>query len=201
MTLLADHDHIESGRLLLRRMDESDLDFLIAVHGDAEVARYIGSGKPRTAAETEQWFADVRHGYAHYGLGPLIVTRKADGARLGRSGLSDGVVERTPQPGQLRRMWFFRTHVPEGTSYDFMPELGYTFARANWGQGYASEAARAVSGYARQHLDHPAIMSVIHTDNIASRTVALKFGVTYRDDVDMNGRTYQRFVWPDFGEV
>lgn len=199
MTLLLGTDHIESERLLLRRMDESDLDFLIAVHGDPEVARYIGSGAPRTPAETERWFADVLHGYVHYGLGPLIVTRKVDGLRLGRSGLSDGVVERTARAGQLRRMWFFRTHVPEGTEYDLMPELGYTFARANWGQGYASEAARAVSGYARQYLNHPAIMSVIHADNIASRSVALKFGVTYRDDVDMNGRVYQRFIWPGFG--
>jgi predicted acetyltransferase len=39
-------------------------------------------------------------------------------------------------------------------------------------------------------------MSVIHADNVASRTVALKFGVHYVDDVDMNGRVYQRFLWP-----
>lgn len=199
MTLLPGTDHIETQRLLLRRMDEGDLDFMIAAHADPEVARYIGSGNPRTPAETELWLADVLHGYARFGLGPLLVTRKADGKRLGRSGLSDGVIERTARPGQLRRMWFFRTHVPEGTDYDLLPELGYTFARENWGQGYASEAARAVSDYARRHLSHPAIMSVIHADNIASRTVALKFGVTYADDIDMNGRIYQRFLWPGFG--
>ncbi|KUR70763.1 hypothetical protein AQZ52_13035 [Novosphingobium fuchskuhlense] len=197
MTLLPGTDHIETERLLLRRMDERDLDFLIAIHADPDVARYIGSGNPRTPTETEQWFADVRHGYAHAGLGPLLVTRKSDGMRLGRSGLSDGVLELNPKPGALRRMWFFRTHVPEGVAFEEQPELGYTFARENWGQGYASEAARAVFAYARAHLAHPAIMSVIHADNVASRTVARKFGARYVDDIDMNGRLYQRFLWPE----
>lgn len=199
MTLLPGTDHIESERLLLRRMDERDLDFLIGVHADPEVARYLGTGNARTAVETEQWFADVLEGYATASLGPLIVTRKADGKRLGRSGLSDGVLERDAEPGRLRRMWFFRTHVPQGVAYEPMPELGYTFARENWGQGYASEAARAVSEYARSQLDHPAVMSVIHPDNVASRTVALKFGVRYTDDIEMAGRVYQRFLWPGFG--
>lgn len=199
MTLLPETDHIETDRLLLRRMDESDLDFMIAVHADPEVARYLGSGKPRTPAETEQWLADVHEVYAIANLGPLIVTRKADGKRLGRSGLSDGALELNPPPGQLRRMWFYRKHVPQGVAFEHMPELGYTFARENWGQGYASEAARAVSEYARTRLAYPAIMSVIHPDNIASRSVALKFGVRYADDVDMAGRVYQRFMWPGFG--
>ncbi len=38
-------------------------------------------------------------------------------------------------------------------------------------------------------------MSVIQVDNVASRTVALRFGVHYAEDVDMNGRGYQRFLW------
>ncbi|WP_421838142.1 GNAT family N-acetyltransferase [Novosphingobium sp.] len=196
MTLLPGTDFLETERLILRRMTEDDLGFLIAIHADPDVARYIGSGMPRTSAETEQWLADVLHGYAHASLGPLQVTRKADGKRLGRSGLSDGVLEADPRPGLLRRMWFFRTHVPEGVAFEKQPELGYTFARENWGQGYASEAARAVWTYAQEHLAHPAIMSVIHADNAASRSVALKFGVRYADDVDMNGRVYQRFLWP-----
>lgn len=201
MTLLPETDHIETERLLLRRMDERDLDFLIAVHADPDVARYIGSGNPRTPAETAQWLADVLHGYAIAGLGPLLVTRKSDGKRLGRSGLSDGVLELEQRPGSLRRMWFFRTHVPEGLAFETQPELGYTFARENWGQGYASEAARAVWTYARDHLAHPAIMSVIHADNIASRSVALKFGVRYVDDIEMAGRAYQRFLWPVAGSL
>lgn len=196
MTMLPRTDHIETERLLLRRIDERDLDFLIAIHADPDVARYIGSGNARTPAETEQWLADVLHSYAHASLGPLLVTRKGDGKRLGRSGLCDAVVEAAPRPDCLRRMWFFSAHVPEGVEGEKLPELGYTFARENWGQGYASEAAAAVFRYARGALAHPAIMSVIHADNVASRTVALKFGVHYVDDVDMNGRVYQRFLWP-----
>ena len=201
MTLRPEADHIETERLLLRRLDESDLAFMVAVHADPEVARYLGTGNARTPAETEEWLADVLHGYAHSGLGPLIVTRKADGKRLGRSGLSDSVVEVTPGPGGLPRMWFFSARLPSGIEAVKLPELGYTFARENWGQGYASEAAGAVFGYACEHLAHPAIMSVIHPENIASRSVALKFGVRYADDVELAGRTYQRFLWPRPGET
>lgn len=199
MTLLPGTDHIETERLILRRIDEDDLNFLIAIHADPEVARYIGLGVPRSPAETEQWLADVLQGYAHANLGPLLVTRKADGKRLGRAGLCDSVVETTPRPGHLRRMWFFSAHVPEGVEGEKLPELGYTFARENWGQGFASEAADAVFRYARGHLAHPGIMSVIHADNIASRSVARKYGVHYVDDVDMSGRVYQRFHWPSAG--
>ncbi|MBX9883862.1 MAG: GNAT family N-acetyltransferase [Novosphingobium sp.] len=196
MTLLPGTDFLETERLILRRIDEADLAFLIAIHADAEVARYIGVGVARTPAETGQWLGDVLHSYAHANLGPLLVTRKSDGKRLGRSGLCDSAVEVTPRPGCLRRMWFFTAHVPADVDAQKLPELGYTFARENWGQGYASEAAGAVFRYARGALAHPEIMSVIHADNVASRTVARKYGVGYVDDVDMNGRVYQRFHWP-----
>lgn len=44
MTLPSGTDQIETDRLLLRRIDRRDLDFLIAVHADLDVARYIWPG-------------------------------------------------------------------------------------------------------------------------------------------------------------
>lgn len=199
MTLLPETECIETERLLLRRMDERDLDFFIAVHGDPDVARYIGSGNPRSPAESEQWLADVLEGYRRANLGPLVAIRKADGARVGRSGLSDAIVEVTARPGSLRRMWFFSHHAPQGVAVESQPELGYTFAREHWGQGYASEAARAVWDYARTHLAHPIVMSVIHAENSASLAVSRKFGTRYLDDLEMAGRAYGRYIWPGFG--
>lgn len=193
MTLLAPTDVLETERLLLRRIDASDLDFFIAIHQHPDVARYT-SGKPRPPAETEAWFQDVEDSYANASLGPLAVVRKSDGARLGRCGLSDAAIDRVAPPGGLQRAWLFRSHAPDDA--EPLPELGYTFGIEHWGQGYASEAARAVFAYAQTRRHFAEIMSVIHPDNTGSLAVAAKFGVRYRGEVDVIGQPFKRFHWP-----
>lgn len=54
-------------------------------------------------------------------------------------------------------------------------ELGYWIARAQWGQGYATEAAGAVLRIART-LGHRRIMAGHFTDNPASGRVLAKLG-------------------------
>ncbi len=195
MTLLAQTDVLETERLCLRRMDQSDLEYFIAIHQDPDVARYIGGGNPRPPPETEKWFQDVQDSYANADLGPLTVVRKADGVRVGRCGLSDAAVERAAPPGALRRAWLFRALAPADAEIEPLPELGYTFGKAHWGQGYATEAARAVIEYAKLR-QFTQIMSVIHADNHGSRGVAAKFGVRFVDLVDMFGRPFERYHWP-----
>jgi len=195
MTLLAPTEVLETERLYLRRMDQSDLDYFIAIHQDPDVARFT-SGKPRPPAETEAWYQDVQDSYANASLGPLTVIRKSDGARVGRCGLSDAAIDRVPPPGGLQRAWLFRTHAPDDALIQPLPELGYTFGKANWGQGYASEAARAVYAYAQMQRDFAEIMSVIHPDNTGSLAVAAKFGVRYAGEVDVLGQPFKRFHWP-----
>jgi [ribosomal protein S5]-alanine N-acetyltransferase len=196
MTLLAGNETLETERLYLRRLDQTDLPYFIGIHSDPEVARYIGAGNPRPQTETEQWFHDIQDSYRNANLGQLAVVRKSDGARVGRCGLSDAAIEKTETPGQFRKGWFFSAHVPIGTEVDHLPELGYTFGREHWGKGYATEAARAVYDYARSHLSYSAIMSVIHAENAASRAVVEKFGVRYVDIVELAGRTFERYHWP-----
>ncbi len=196
MTLLSETNHIESERLLLRRMVEADLEYFTRIHADADVARYIGSGQPRTPDETRVWLADILASYENASLGPLAVVRKSDGQLVGRCGLSDAAVERTPAAGALRRGWFFSAHVPPDIACDLEPELGYTFGKENWGQGYASEAAGCVYAYAMAARDFAKIMSVIHAENVRSRHVAQKFAVSYVDQINMLGRVFDRYHWP-----
>lgn len=196
MTLLAGTDILETERLYMRRLDHTDLDFFVGIHRDPEVARYIGAGNPREKNETEQWFQNTQDSYRNASLGQLTVILKSNGERLGRCGLSDSVIEKTEAPGRVRRGWFFSAHAPEGVAVDPLPELGYTFSRDHWGQGYATEAARAVYEYARSLLSYPMIMSVIHADNRGSRAVVAKFGVRYIDIVELAGRPFERYHWP-----
>lgn len=196
MTLAPGTDHIESERLILRHIAPADLDYFATIHADPDVARYIGAGKPRARDETERWLSDILSSYAKSNLGQLAVVRKADGAIIGRCGLSDAAVAQTCADGALRKGWFFSAQVPDNVAIELLPELGYTFGRDAWGHGYASEAAGCVYRYALAALNVPKIMSVIHADNHASRAVTRKYDVTFVDQVEMAGRPFDRYHWP-----
>jgi [ribosomal protein S5]-alanine N-acetyltransferase len=196
MTLIAGTDSLETPRLLLRRMTPADLDFFVTLHRDADVARYIGHGQARSFAETSQWLGDILASYDVSSLGQLAVIRKSDQALIGRCGLSDAALEKFPATGTVRKGWFFRTHAPHGTDLECVPELGYTFAKSCWGLGYATEAAGCVFAYAQTHRNFSEIMSVIHADNVGSRSVALKFDVQFVDKVELSGRLFDRYIWP-----
>src|SRR5688572_2902465 len=61
----------------------------------------------------------------------------------------------------------------------FMPdsvEAGWRLARAYWGAGYATEAARAAVDYARDVLALPALVSMTVPANTRSQRVMAKLG-------------------------
>ena len=149
MTLARATDRIESTRLVLRRIRASDLPFFTRIHSVADVVRYTGHGRPRSAEETQQWLQATIASYEELELGQLAVLRKADGALLGRCGLSDLVIESEPASLAIRRGWFGRAQAPAGLAMIQEQELGYTFDATYWGHGYATEAAQCVFAYAR----------------------------------------------------
>ena len=61
-------------------------------------------------------------------------------------------------------------------------ELGYYLGRAAWGQGYATEAARACLEHGFRTCGLPRIVAVVRTGNDASRRVLGKLG--FRHDRD-----------------
>ena len=60
---------------------------------------------------------------------------------------------------------------------DFI-ELGYRLDQPFWGKGIATEAASAVKEYAFNELGMPTLISIIHHENILSKRVAQKVGMT-----------------------
>lgn len=196
MTLLRGTDRIESERLMLRRIDQEDFEFFIQLHADPEVARYLGHGKPRSSQESVAWLQSLLQTYEAFALGQLAVLRKSDGTLIGRCGLSDLVVEAKATVAAVPRGWYQRAEAPATAEIVSEPELGYTFHRSSWGQGYASEAARCVFNYARDVLKLPRVISLIHLENVRSLRVAQRFGVRREDVVEVQSRLFDRFVWP-----
>jgi RimJ/RimL family protein N-acetyltransferase len=112
---------LSTTRLLLRGWQESDLEAYAAMSADQEVMRYIGG----VLEQAQSWRQMALHA-GHWvlrGYGNWAVERQVDGVLLGRCGLWN----------------------PEG-----WPglEVGWKLARHAWGQGYATEAARAAIDWA-----------------------------------------------------
>jgi RimJ/RimL family protein N-acetyltransferase len=197
MTLARATDRIESTRLVLRRVAPGDLPFFTRIHSVADVVRYIGHGRPRSAEETQAWLDSTRASYAEHELGQLAVLRKADGVLLGRCGLSDLVIESTPASNATPRAWFGRALAPAGLAVAQERELGYTFDATFWGHGYATEAAQCVFAYARDVLKLSRVISVIDGNNARSQRVAERCGLRRTGGrIDNFGRLLDVYVWP-----
>ncbi|HEV8330562.1 MAG TPA: GNAT family N-acetyltransferase [Steroidobacteraceae bacterium] len=196
MTLARTTDRLESPRLVLRRIAPADLPFFTRIHAIADVVRYTGHGRPRSAEETKDWLQATLTSYEQLELGQLAVERKSDGVLLGRCGMSDMVIEANAAAGTIPRAWFGRALAPAGLAVIQERELGYTFDTAQWGHGYATEAAQCVFAYARDTLRLKRVISVIHGDNVRSLKVAERSLLRREGEIEVLGRILVVHSWP-----
>lgn len=150
---------LRTERLLLRLPAPGDAAAAAELLTDPEVMRRLG-GTAAPLADVPEVIAKWQRRWEQSGLGPFVVERRADGRFLGRCGL---LVWDT-------REWTQATLADAGQHAQ--PELGWAFARAHWGNGYATEAARGVRAWAcaERAIDH--LISLIAPDNAASQRVA-----------------------------
>jgi len=147
---------LETERLLLRRWRDEDLDAYASICADPEVMRYMGRGamiREQSAQSIERF---VRHWEKH-GYGLWAVEYKASGAFIGRIGL------------------LHREDSPEG---QHRVEVAWLVDRRFWGQGLATEGAQASIRYGFEELTLERIISIALPQNVASRRVMEKAGLT-----------------------
>jgi ribosomal-protein-alanine N-acetyltransferase len=154
----------ETERLLLRELTPDDLDAYAAMNADSEVTRYLGSGRTRTRIETLAEIEYVLRMYAEHGYGLWATVRKDDGVFIGRCGLLNWHLDGRDEV-----------------------EVAYGLARAHWGRGYATEAARAVREWAFAYLDVPRLISLVVPENEASKNVARKNGMRLESESSLRG--------------
>jgi RimJ/RimL family protein N-acetyltransferase len=141
---------LETERLVLRMLRESDLDAYAEMCADAEVMRYLGTGTTFTRSEAWRNMAMMIGHWQLRGYGMWAVEERG-GPLIGRIGL-----------------WR-----PEG-----WPglEVGWMLRRASWGHGYATEGGRAALGHAFAVMRCAHLVSLIHPENRASIRVAERLG-------------------------
>ncbi len=163
---------LETPRLVLREMTDADADLLLALSQNPNVTRYILSEPPLTtradalAVLRERVFPQ----YAQ-GLGRWACIEKQSSDFIGWCGIK---------------------HIPDDGEYD----LGYRFFEERWGHGYATEAARATSDFARQHLRGKRVVGKAMRENAASRRVLEKAGLILEGDVESEGCLLSVYLLP-----
>ncbi|MBN1935240.1 MAG: GNAT family N-acetyltransferase [Anaerolineae bacterium] len=73
-------------------------------------------------------------------------------------------------------------------------EVAYLLRQEVWGQGLATEAAKASLAWGFQTFQFDAIIGLIHPDNIASQRVLEKCGLTFVERKDYFGMECCRYV-------
>ncbi len=153
---------METGRLRLRRLTMDDLDHLLLIFSDPVAMQYYPSTMDR--AEAAAWIRRTDANYEAYGTGFLAVESREDGRFLGQCGL-----------------------IPQTIDASVDMEVAYLFVRRFWGQGYATEAARACRDWGFEHLGVSRLVSIISKYNTPSMKVAQRNGMAIVSETVKSG--------------
>lgn len=147
---------LETKRLYLRNIEQSDFDSLCKILKDEETMyAYEGAFND---TEVQEWLDRQIFRYHTYGFGLWAVILKENHEMIGQCGL-------TMQPWKDQELL----------------EIGYLFQRSYWHNGYATEAAQACKQYAFSVLNVDEVCSIIRNTNTASQKVALRNDMVMAD--------------------
>lgn len=155
---------IETERLIIREMNQLDLNALCKIMCDEEVmkATYESAFNEE---EVQRWLNRHLKRYEDYGFGLWAVVLKETNIMIGQCGL-------TLQTWKNKQVL----------------EIGYLFQKSYWHKGYATEAAIACKEYAFSVLNASSVYSIIRDTHTASQNVAIKNGMKIIDKATQNFR-------------
>jgi RimJ/RimL family protein N-acetyltransferase len=149
-------DDLLTPRILLRRWRDDDLDAFAEITAQPEVMRWIRDGRVLDREGAAERLDAYRRHWEEHGFGLYALVVRQTGELAGFTGLA------------------VPTFLPE-----ILPavEIGWRLGRRHWGQGLATEAARAVVNHARDGLGLDRLVSIHQVGNDASARVMIKIGM------------------------
>lgn len=156
---------LHTERLLLRRWQDSDLEPWAAMNADPQVREHLG--QLMTREQSDASVARFQQEFDAHGYGWFAVEVQETGRFIGFAGLDD-VDDEMPFTGV---------------------EIGWRLERAAWGHGYATEAARAVLGFAFDTLDLDEVLALTTATNMRSQAVMRRIGMTHDPAEDFEDTT------------
>jgi [ribosomal protein S5]-alanine N-acetyltransferase len=138
---------LETPRLILRELVPADADDIARIICDSTAMQYFPTFFTR--ADADEWVARNMRRYVADGHGLWAVMVRDTGELAGDCGVTRQNVDKIDEL-----------------------EIGYHFRRDHWGQGYATEAARACRDWAFANTAAEYVISLIRPENIPSQRVA-----------------------------
>jgi len=144
-------------RLVLRPWRDADRAPWAAMSADPEVMAFFEA--PLTREESDAFVDRTVRGFAERGgWGWFAVEERAGGAFVGVAGLAPVLFQAQFTPAV---------------------EIGWRLARSAWGQGYATEAARAAVAFAFDELGLDEVVALAVPSNARSLAVMRRLGMTH----------------------
>jgi len=140
-------------RLRLEPCGMQHHDGLRVVNGDPEVMRFVG-GVPQDAEQTAAWIRRAEARWAELGFSWWTILLADSGKVIGACCVQ---------------------HIENDPAQEC--EIGWRLLPDCWGKGYATEAARAMIGFAFRELDLPRLFSIADPRNKASTRVMERLGM------------------------
>ena len=153
---------LQTSRLLVREFVPEDADALTLVLSDAETMRYYPAPYDRDGVE--QWIERNRQRYCDDGVGLWAMELIKRQEVIGDCGI-----------------------ILQEVDGERLYEIGYHLRRDFWGRGLATEAAIACREWGFGHLKTERLISLIRPDNLPSRRVAERNGMTLWKEVNWRG--------------
>ncbi len=146
---------MRTARVLLRKLDTRDADFMLELLNDAAFLEHIGDRGVRTLEDAARYIENgAMASYARSGFGFYCVVHGKSGARIGICGLA-------------------RREALEDV------DIGFAYLPAYRGAGYGFEAAEAVMRHARDVLGLQRIVAITAVANRASANLLEKLGLRF----------------------
>jgi len=158
---------VETERLYLREILESDEESMFEMDSDAEVYKFLGIKPIRNIEQSRKLIAAIRDQYKKNGIGRWAIVEKETDRFIGWTGFK------------------LETNTING-HHDFY-DLRFRLLRKFWGKGYITEATKAAIAYAFTTLQLPEICSMTLKNNIKSQHVLDKLGFKLVEEFNYQG--------------
>lgn len=160
---------LQTKRLFLREMVDSDFDSIYAILADPQTMMHYP--RPYDSVGVHSWISRNRERYEKYGFGLWSVCLKENGEVIGDCGLTIQSIDG-----------------------EDLPEIGYHIRKDMQRLGYAKEACIAVRNWAFENTTYNALYSYMKHTNLASERTAVSYGArlvkTYADPVNEYTKVY-----------
>ncbi|WP_147916379.1 GNAT family N-acetyltransferase [Ruania zhangjianzhongii] len=155
---------LHTDRLRLDPPERGDAAAVLAIAGDPRAVEHNPSDLISDLAEAEDLVGRWIQHWERHGFGYWCVRETGRTPVVGYCGVKGMLAREQPVLNLI---------------YRFRPEV--------WGRGYATEAARAAITWAQTSQPGATILARVRPENVASRTVALKAGLSRDPALDEDG--------------